>query len=185
MDRNIYSEKCGIFVDGGYLRSELKRMGNKPLDLLKFSEKVSKLIKTERLRTYYYDCLPIKIKGDKISENLYNSKKQFCDRISLLPQFEVKLGELQYIKGIYKQKKVDVLMSLDIADKCFEKQIQHAVMVAGDSDFIPAIQKAKNYGAIVHLIANKDTVNKELLKEVDVFYNLNEEFIKDCLLEIS
>ena len=147
------------------------------------SDKVANLIKAKRLRTYYYDSLPIIIPGNKKSEELYKSKKKFCYSLGILPQFEVSFGELQYIKGIYKQKKVDVLMSLDIVDKCFGKQISHAVIVAGDSDFIPAIKRAKNYGAIVHLIAHKETVNREMFQEVDVFYNLNEGFIKDCLLE--
>ena len=176
-------EKCGIFIDGGYLRSELNKFGNLPLDFLKFSEKIASITKSERLRSYYYDSLPIKIPGNKKSEDLLKTKKKFCCSLSLLPQFEVKFGELQYIKGVYKQKKIDVLMSLDIVDKCFEKQIQYAILVAGDSDFIPAIQKAKNHGAIIHLIARKETVNKELLREVDVFHNLNEDFIKDCLFE--
>jgi len=183
MNNFNYFEKCAIFIDGGYIRSILKQLENFPLDLFKFSEKIASIVKSQRLRTYYYDCLPIKINSDINSEKLYNAKKKFCDKISLLPKFEVKFGELQYINGLYKQKKIDVLMSLDIVDKCFEKQIHHAVIVAGDSDFIPAIRRAKNYGAIVHLIANRNSVNKEMLKETDVFHNLNKEFINDCLLE--
>lgn len=178
-----YTDKSAIFIDGGYLRSKIKDFGNINLDFLKLSEKIAKLIKTKRLRTYYYDCLPIKISGNAKSEYYYESKKKFGHKISLLPRFEVKYGELQFIKGIYKQKKIDVLMSLDIIDKCFEKQIQHAVLIAGDSDFIPVIQKAKNYGAIVHLFAHKDSINKEMLEEIDEFHNLNMEFLKDCQLE--
>lgn len=180
---NKDSERCGIFIDGGYLRSKLKELKNFSLDLIKLSEKIASIIKAQRLRTYYYDCLPIKIKGDAKSEKLYNAKKKYCDKISFLPRFEVTYGELQYINGIYKQKKIDVLMSLDIVDKCFEKQISHAAIIAGDSDFIPAIKRAKNYGAIVHLVAHKGSVNKEMLQEVDEFYDLNEEFINDCLLK--
>ena len=89
---------------------------------------------------------------------------------------------MQFIGGEFKQKKVDVLMSLDIVDKCFEKQIQHVVLIAGDSDFIPAIQKAKNHGAIVHLFAHEDSLNSELLKEIDEFHILNREFIENCKL---
>jgi len=45
---------CAVFIDGGYLRALLKRYGNFPLDYLKFSDKISKTINAERLRTYYY-----------------------------------------------------------------------------------------------------------------------------------
>ncbi len=178
-----YIDKCGIFIDGGYLNSELKTLGNFKLDFLKLSEKISKSIGAKRLRTYYYDCLPIKLPGNSKSEVFYESKKRFCHKISILPRFEVKYGELQFIKGFYRQKKIDVLMSLDIADKCFEKQIQHAIIIAGDSDFIPAIKKAKDYGAIVHLFAHQDSINKEMLEEIDEFHNLNIDFLKDCMLE--
>jgi len=176
-------EKCGIFIDRGYLRSKLKDFGKFSLDFYKFSEKIARTIKCNRLRTYYYDCLPIRISGNEKSEMLYKSKKNFCNKISLLPRFEISFGELQYIKGTYKQKKVDVLMSLDIADKCFENQITHAVIVAGDSDFIPAIKRAKGYGAIVHLVAHKESVNNEILQETDEIHNLNVKFINDCLFE--
>jgi uncharacterized LabA/DUF88 family protein len=38
-------------------------------------------------------------------------------------------------------------MSLDIATMTYENQVQQVVLIAGDSDFIPAIRKAKDYGA--------------------------------------
>jgi len=179
---NVYVEKCAIFIDGGYLKSVLKRINNFPLDYLKFSDKISRLISCSRLRTYYYDCLPIRRESEK-SNYLFNSRKKFFQKLNFLPRFEVSLGELQFIAGQYKQKKIDVLMSLDIADKCFEEQIAHAVLVAGDSDYIPAIKRAKSYGAIVHLFSYKDSVNKEMIGEVDEFHILDEDFLLDCKLE--
>ena len=100
-------------------------------------------------------------------QKLYDYKEKFYNKLKRFPRFEVKYGELQLIKGEFKQKGVDVLMSLDIVDKCFDRQVQHAVIIAGDSDFIPAIRKAKDDGAIVHLFCNKNKVNNKLLYEVD------------------
>ena len=109
---------CAIFIDGGYLRAILKKYDNFPLDYLEFSNKISKIINAERLRTYYYDCLPILKDENKIH---YQKKKDFITKLMQLPRFDVKLGELQLIGNSYKQKKIDVMMSLDIAKKCFEK----------------------------------------------------------------
>jgi hypothetical protein len=53
------SEKCAIFIDGGYLNSLLKKWNNFGLNYLKFSQKISEIIEVKRLRTYYYNCLPI------------------------------------------------------------------------------------------------------------------------------
>ncbi len=74
---------------------------------------------------------------------------------------------------------VDVLMSLDIVSMCFDNQIQHAIIVAGDSDFIPAIKKAKEHGAIIHLFYHPSSVHNELLDEVDESYIIDENFINE------
>jgi uncharacterized LabA/DUF88 family protein len=170
---------CAIFIDGGYLKAFLRKNNNFSLDYLKLSNKISKVINAERLRTYYYDCLPILKKENKIH---YLSKKNFITKLMHLPRFDVKLGELQLIKNTYKQKKIDVLMSLDMARKCFERQIDYAVLVAGDSDFVPAVEEAKSYGAVVYLFADKDSLSEELLNKVDEFYPLTREFFEDCKL---
>ena len=114
-----------------------------------------------------------------------DSKEKFYNKLKLLPRFEVKFGELQLINGDFKQKGVDVLMSLDIVSKCFDKQIQHAIIIAGDSDFIPAIHKAKECGAVVHLFCNKNKVNNKLLFEVDEIYDLNYNFFESLKMDIN
>ena len=107
-----------------------------------------------------------------------------CSLISLtlkrLPRFEVKLGRLQIIGDQFRQKMIDVLMSLDITNMSFENQIQHAVLIAGDSDFVPAIKKAKDYGIIVHLYYHPSSVHNEILDEVDELHEINEELIDSC-----
>lgn len=173
---------CAVFIDGGYLRVLLKRYNNFPLDYLKFSDKISRVINAERLRTYYYDCLPILKKGNEKSKSDYQNKKKFIIKLMQLPRFEIKLGELQLIGNVYKQKKTEVIMSLDIAKKCFEKQIHYAVLIAGDSDFVPSIEEAKNYGAIVYLFADETALSKELLDKVDEFYSIDKDFLEDCKL---
>lgn len=223
------SEKCAIFIDGGYLDSLLGRWDNFPLDYLKLTNKICQELKLDILRVYYYNCLPVirrmyktkcnncncefeihfkidenkrlfcekclKEKGIEINhinyseeqtnsdQKLYDYKERFYNKLKRFPRFEVRYGELQIIKGEFKQKGVDVLMSLDIVEKCFDRQIQHAIIIAGDSDFIPAIRKAKDYGTIVHLFCNKNKVNNRLLYEVDELHNLTFSFIQDLKIE--
>ena len=109
--------------------------------------------------------------------------QKFLLKLKRLPRFEVKLGKLQLIGNQFRQKMVDVLMSLDITNMCYENQIQHAILIAGDSDFIPAIRKAKNYGAIVHLYYHPKSVHNEILDEIDEFHEINENLINDCGIE--
>lgn len=108
----------------------------------------------------------------------FNKKEKFYNKLKKIPQFEVKYGSLQIIGDKFKQKGIDVKMSLDIVDKCFEKQIEHAIIIAGDRDFIPAIMKAKDYGSVVHLYCNKKKVNRKLIYAVDVIHNLKKKFLE-------
>ena len=105
------------------------------------------------------------------------------NKLRRLPRFEVKLGKLQIIGNQFKQKMIDVLMSLDIATMSYENQIQHAVIIAGDSDFIPAIKKAKDYGVITHLYYHSSSAHNELLDEVDELHEIKEEFIDKCRID--
>jgi len=106
--------------------------------------------------------------------------QKFIQKLKRLPRFEVRLGRLQLIGNVFKQKMIDVLMSLDIADISFEKHVDHIIIVAGDSDFVPAIKKAKEYGVIVHLFYHRNSVHHQILDEVDERHEINEEIIKTC-----
>ncbi len=175
------SEKCGIFIDGGYLNRILKEYFNESkIDYLKLCEQICLDLKLNRLRTYFYHCLPIVRKNNKEDLIRQSNMQKFLTNLKRLPRFEIKLGRLQLIGNQFRQKMVDVLMSLDIVDMCFDNQIQHAVLIAGDSDFIPAIKKAKDCGAIIHLYYHPSSVQNEILDMVDELHELDLEFINKC-----
>jgi len=182
--RNFSLEKCAIFIDGGYFNKVLKKyFNNSPVNYLKFSEEICFELELRRLRTYFYHCLPFVRGGNKEDEIKHSKMYLFLSKLKRLPRFEVKLGKLQIIGNQFKQKMVDVLMSLDIVDMCFDNQIQHVLLVAGDSDFVPAIKKAKSCGAIVHLFYHPDSVHNRLLDEVDELHIISDELINKCKLE--
>lgn len=185
----LFMNNSIVFIDGGYLHKIIKEFFVKSdIDYLRFSELICKKTSSERLRTYYYHCKPF-VRNDK---NRINDQKKlqecekFFRKLRRLPRFEVKEGDLQFLgystNGYpqFRQKMVDVLMSLDISDKSFENQIQHAILIAGDRDFIPAIKKAKNYGVIVHLFHHPSRVHDELLDIVDESHILSENFLNKC-----
>lgn len=174
-------EKAAVFIDGGYLSRILRDyFKGQKIDYAKFSDKVCELTNVERLRTYYYNCKPKVRPNNKSDEKKDADMNKFLRKIKRLPRFEVALGKLQHIGGKFTQKMVDVKMSLDIADMSYEGQIHHAILVAGDSDFVPAIQRAKNSGAIVHVIYHPKSIHNHLLDEVDESIIINDDLIKDC-----
>jgi len=176
-----YSEKVAIFIDGGYLNKVIKRNFKEvPLDYLKLSTIICSNLNLSRLRTYFYHCMPIVRKNNNGDLVRQSNMQKFLTKIKRLPRFEVKLGKLQLIGNQFRQKMIDVLMSLDITNMSYENQIQQAVLIAGDSDFIPAIKKAKDYGVIVHLYYHPSSVHNEILDEVDELHEINQELINSC-----
>jgi len=161
-------EKAVILIDGGYLYRILKDNFNSyNLDFEKFSNTICKKLNLERLRTYYYTAMPIKRKGIKEDETRYSQRQKFISKLKRIPRFEVKLGKLQLIGGQFRQKMIDVLISIDLIKKSYSKKIKHIVLIAGDADFVPAIKSAKEQDVIIHLFYHQSSVHNELLDEID------------------
>jgi uncharacterized LabA/DUF88 family protein len=174
-------EKSAIFIDGGYLNQVLKKhFKEKDIDFLRLCENVSAITETKRLRTYYYHCLPLQRKDNAEDTRRIQNLEKFLTKLRRLPRCEVKLGRLQLIGGFFKQKMVDILMSLDIVDLCFSNQIQHAILFAGDADFVPAVKRARESGAIIHLFYHPETVHNEILDHADDIHEITKEFIDKC-----
>ena len=169
-------ERAAVFIDGGYLNKVLKNyFSETDIDYEKFSQKLCEIVGAKILRTYFYHCMPLIRENNKEDQLRHAKMQKFIQKLKRLPRFEVKLGKLQLIGNTFKQKMIDVLMSLDIADISFEKHVEHIIIVAGDSDFVPAIKKAKEYGVIVHLFYHKNSVHNQILDEVDERHEINKE----------
>jgi uncharacterized LabA/DUF88 family protein len=135
------------------------------VDFEKLSKEIAETIDgrtvepVELLRTLYYNCLPYQ--GSKPTPDeatRYGKAQAFHNRLESIPRFEVRLGRLAYrgIDGagnpIFQQKRVDLLLGLDFALYAGRNQIQHAAILSGDSDFIPAVEVAKQAGVCVWLV---------------------------------
>ncbi|WP_187147812.1 NYN domain-containing protein [Heliomicrobium modesticaldum] len=151
------SDKCAIFIDGGYLDKVFQdEFGSPRVDYLKLSKWLSR--GTSIFRTYYYNCLPYQSNPPTTEESQRFSKKQaFYGRLKQLERYEVRLGKLEFRGNrqdgtpIFVQKRVDILLGVDLALLAAKNRITHATIFAGDSDFLPAISVAKNEGVLITL----------------------------------
>lgn len=181
--------RCAIFVDGAYLEKFLRDEHNSlPIDLQKLSELLMKNVREEtpgipiaHLRTYYYHALPWEPHDGATQEerDRVQNKRSFFHRIEHLDRFEVRLGRTQRFydesSGIYRyeQKGVDVLLSVDLVSLAARGDIQYAVLLAPDADFVPAVKVAKNNGTVIFLSAGEvPSPSWELRKECDQFIAL-------------
>jgi uncharacterized LabA/DUF88 family protein len=180
-------DKAAVFIDGGFFLKVLNDLGRPRVDYEKFSDNLCS--DNKRLRTYYYDCLPYQSDPPTLEEReRYSKKSKWLDRLLLLPRFEVRLGKLAPRDGEFEQKGVDVLFSVDIVRMSWAKQIERVILITGDSDFIPAVNAAKETGVIVELYyyicPNKDgpSTHQELIRAVDERYEINQDLIDRSLL---
>ncbi len=174
--------RYAVFIDGGYVKFILPEFGNPKVDYLKFSEYVAN--EQERLRTYYYDCAPYTSSPPTEQEK---ARKQAFDRFALAlnrqSRFQVRLGKLAKRRSSdgsieFEQKMVDILLAIDLVQLSVQHQIDRAVLLANDSDFVPAIEIAKSAGVVVELYYHiPPRPNNELMRACDDCILINQKLI--------
>ena len=142
--------RAAIFIDGGYVQSQFKHNNIDPdyeeiADY--FLEPVRHQVPLDLLRCYYYYAAPWMSPEPTESEiKRMDNHKEFVNEIENLDRWSMRLGKLEKRwdgkKEYFEQKRVDVLLSVDLVRHAAAGHIQHAVIVAGDSDFVPAVEAA-------------------------------------------
>ena len=84
-------------------------------------------------------------------------------------------------KPIFEQKRVDLLLGIDLVLQATKGSMDEAFIIAGDSDFIPAIRAAKTEGVVIYLISGEKP-HDDLLDEVDERIVITEELVSKAVL---
>jgi uncharacterized LabA/DUF88 family protein len=79
-------------------------------------------------------------------------------------------------KPIFQQKRVDILLGVDLALLAAKHQITDAAILAGDSDFLPAIEAAKPEGVVIHLF-HGNSPHRDLISACDERTQFDQAFI--------
>ncbi len=96
--------RCAVFIDGGYLNKVLENEFNRcSIDYGKLAEEVAQ--GTERLRTYYYHCMPYQSNPPTEEEKRrYIAMSKFVEALKRLPRYEFRQGKLARREGGFEQK---------------------------------------------------------------------------------
>ncbi|MFA5019755.1 MAG: NYN domain-containing protein [Candidatus Pacearchaeota archaeon] len=174
-------DKTAIFVDLGYLNSITKKLGELKIDFDKFIKSFIDENSEELYRVYCYYCYPYQSNPPTPEEKLRKSNvDRFMQRLKKIPRFEIRLGKLSKTKrGDYVQKRVDTYFAIDLVKLAVKGIIKNAIIIAGDSDFVPPIIEAKENGVIVKLFYYRDTIQDELLACCDERKELTAEFLNE------
>ena len=172
----LYPQRAAVMIDGGYWDNILKSMGNPEIDIVRLSEDLCN--PAYRVRTYYFD-------------GSTEERQPFFDQLQLNDRFEVILGDVtkREIKCmhcnkntvIYGQKRVDMLLAVTLVRLVSTKQVDLVVLLAGDRDFLPVVNVAKNEGVIIKLAYTrypKANVASGLFQKADERIHLNKVFLK-------
>jgi len=176
VDRN---ERVMIFIDGSNLYHSLKGFFKRTdIDIGKLARKL--LDKRRLVRLYYYNA---KV-GLKEEPERYRDQQAFFSSVNAIPYSELRLGRLVYHNWPNSppyEKGVDIQLATDMITHSFKNNYDVAVLVAGDNDFVGAIQSVKDNGKNVEVaLFGKERTSYRLRMVADKVITINSKFLKGC-----
>ena len=179
--------RLAIFIDGAYLEKVIPPIVSDPSYRIDFTKLPIQLAGSDELfRTYYYHCPPF-VGPTPSADDLTRSRKShsFFDLLNRISRFQVRLGRLaprgRDASGnpIFQQKRVDALLCVDMVVLALTRQISKAILISGDSDFMPAVEVVKQNGVLVELWHGpRNTVHDELWKACDDRQEIEPNFLR-------
>jgi uncharacterized LabA/DUF88 family protein len=175
-------------MDGGYLSKVLKALGEPRIDYRLLARWASTGF--DLFRAYYYDCAAYQsARPSEDEKRRVSARQSFLNAINRHERFTVRLGRLAY-RGrdergspIFEQKRVDLMLGLDVASLVSKTRIALVAIVAGDGDLLPIVKRAKDEGVIVRLIHGpKSTYEQDLWDEADERQEVTPEIVTACVL---
>ena len=158
----VLMSRVAVFIDGAHLDFTVRH--EFPGTRIDYGKLATELVPPglDLLRTYYYHCPPYQSNPPSPEEKIRKASfDRFHDALQKLPRFQVRLGVLAKRTAggqvYFEQKRVDILLGVDLVRLSAKDQINEAVIVAGDSDFLPAIDAAKDDGILIRLVHGPDT----------------------------
>lgn len=175
-DRN---ERVMIFIDGSNLYHSLKENFKRTdIDMGKLAEKL--LEKRRLIRVYYYNARV----GRKEEPERYVRQQSFFDSITSTPYFELRLGRLVYQNWPHSppyEKGVDIQLATDLLTHSYKNNFDVAVLVAGDNDYVGALQAVKDNGKNVEVaLFGKERTSKALRDVADRVVEIDGRFLRNC-----
>ena len=82
---------------------------------------------------------------------------------------------------ICEQKQIDLLLGVDLMLHAAKGTVDEIFLVAGDSDFVPAIRAVKSEGVLVYLVHGENP-HDDLLDEADERIEITPELVSSSIL---
>ncbi len=173
------SERVMIFIDGSNMYHSLKHFYKRTnLDIGRFCQKI--LNKRHLVRIYYYNA---KV-GQKEEPQRYKDQKKFLAGVEAIPYTELRLGRLVYNNWPGTppyEKGVDIQLATDMITHSFKNNYDVAILVAGDNDFVGALQAVKDNGKNVEVaLFGKERTSMQLRNVADKVVTIDGHLLRSC-----
>lgn len=173
MERKIDLSKLGkttIFIDAANVIYSLHDLKWK-VDYKKLKKYFDMHVKLDKIFFYnaYFDT-------DTGRKNLHDmlARKGFIVRSKLVKEIKKKDG------GVLHKANCDVELAMDIMSEY--KNFDSAILMSGDSDFVPLVNLLKSHKKKVVVISTRGHIAHELIVSADEYYHFNQ-FRKDWELK--
>jgi uncharacterized LabA/DUF88 family protein len=168
--RYKYQEKVVIFLDAGNLFH-----ASNYLKLKIDYKKLVNFLKRDRwlLRAYFYTGIPTPdLNLPKEYREQWRKQQNFLNELQNLG-IKVKTMPLKKTPEGFIEKGVDILLATDMLSLAYRDAYDTAILVSGDSDYIPVVEMVQQLGKRVENASFKKTSSYELRKVCDDFILLD------------
>jgi uncharacterized LabA/DUF88 family protein len=169
-----------IFIDGSNMYHSLKAYFKRTdIDLGCFSNKI--LDKSRLVRMYYYNAVVGKVEEPE----RFKDQEKFFKSVAAIPYTELRLGRLVYTNQWPNsppfEKGVDVQLATDMITHAFKNNYDVAILVAGDNDFVGALQAVKDNGKHVEVaLFGLERTSRQLREVADRVIALDGRLLRGC-----
>lgn len=187
-------KKCEVYIDDGYLSKISKHFGSGTflkIDYFKLANNMARDLHYWCMARHLYCAPPFQSSPPTPTES---SRKSGYDKLVAalrrLPDFYVQEGRLQKVDGMFHQKGVDTLLTMDLMKlKDNDKKVRTAILLTCDTDFVPVISDIRNSGIEVILYYYMDferdskfSMSNHLSSCVDRKILITKEWLNNSLL---
>ncbi len=173
------TERVMIFIDGSNLYHSLKGYFNRAgIDIGKFCNNL--LNKRRLIRIYYYNAKM----GQKEEPERSKEQQKFFSGVAAIPYTELRLGRLVYNNWPNSppyEKGVDIQLATDMITHSFKNNYDVAILIAGDNDYVGALQAVKDNGKNVEVaLFGRERTSVQLRKVADRVITINARLLNKC-----
>ena len=173
------TDRVMIFIDGSNLYHSLKTFFKRAdVDIGKLGNKL--LEKRRLVRIYYYNARV----GRKEEPDRYKDQQAFFNGVNAIPYTELRLGRLVYTNWPTAppyEKGVDIQLATDMITHSYKNNYDVAILVAGDNDYVGALQAVKDNGKNIEVaLFGKERTSMALRRVTDRVIIMNSKVLKGC-----